>query len=170
MNKGLALLSGAGMGAALMYICDPNAGRRRRALARDQVVSAFYQAGNAIGPTAEDLRNRSYGVFADLTGRFAERDVSDRVLVERVRARLGRHVSHPGSIEVSVREGLVTLSGSTLAHEVDDLLDAVSSTRGIRGVENHLEVHERPGNVPGLQGGSAPRGGRFELLQTSVSQ
>jgi hypothetical protein len=39
MNKGLAVLVGAGMGAGLMYFYDPQMGRRRRALTRDQLIS-----------------------------------------------------------------------------------------------------------------------------------
>ena len=36
MNKGVALIGGVGLGAALMYIFDPDRGGRRRALIRDK--------------------------------------------------------------------------------------------------------------------------------------
>jgi uncharacterized membrane protein len=40
--------------------------------------------------------------------------------------------------------------------------------RGVADVENRLEAHKQPGDVPGLQGG-APREQRFELMRTSWS-
>jgi hypothetical protein len=39
MNKGLAILVDAGMGAGLRYFYDPQMGRRRRALTPDQLIS-----------------------------------------------------------------------------------------------------------------------------------
>jgi uncharacterized membrane protein len=45
-----------------------------------------------------------------------------------------------------------------LAHELAGLLSAVRRVRGVREVENQLQVHERPGSVPGLQGEGRPRG------------
>src|SRR5438067_8044488 len=38
MNKALTLLMGFGMGMGLMFLLDPDRGRRRRALMRDQAV------------------------------------------------------------------------------------------------------------------------------------
>jgi uncharacterized membrane protein len=98
-------------------------------------------------------------------------EVSDEVLVERVRSQIGTLVGHPSSIEVTAANGRVMLSGPILAHEVDGLIERVSSIQGVNGVENRLEVHQEPGNVPGLQGQPAQRrgGGRFELLQTNWS-
>jgi len=95
--------------------------------------------------------------------------VTDEVLVERVRARLGHVVSHPRSIEVTANQGRVTLRGPVLAREVDDLLRAVASVRGVSGVENRLEVHPQPGDVPGLQGKGRRPEPPLELLQRNWS-
>jgi len=57
------LLYGIGLGAALMYILDPDQGRRRRALLRDKLVGATNQASDVIGKTTRDLRNRAQGVI-----------------------------------------------------------------------------------------------------------
>ncbi len=62
-NTGLMLLCGIGLGAALMYILDPSQGRRRRALLRDKLVGATNKAGDVIGKTSRDLRNRAQGVI-----------------------------------------------------------------------------------------------------------
>jgi osmotically-inducible protein OsmY len=69
-----------------------------------------------------------------------------------VRSRIGHVVSHPGSIEVAVLEGRVTLTGPALSRELEPLLCEVKRVRGVTGVENKVELHEEPGTVPGLQG------------------
>ena len=86
-----------------------------------------------------------------------------------MRSKVGRAVSHPHAIRVSVREGRVSLSGPVLAHEVDDLLSCVSAVRGVEEVENRLEVHQQAGTVPGLQGVRERQGNRFELMQSNWS-
>jgi hypothetical protein len=58
------LLYGVGLGAALMYIFDPERGRGRRAYLREQFVGASNSAGERLGKTARDLRNRAQGVVA----------------------------------------------------------------------------------------------------------
>jgi uncharacterized membrane protein len=168
-NTGLGLLGGIGLGAALMYFLDPDRGRRRRGLVRDQVVSAVSKADDAVGATARDLGNRARGLASEARSRFKQDEASDEVLVARVRAELGRAVSHPSAIEVTAEQGRVTLSGPILAREVDDVLSTVRSVRGVADVENQLEVHERPDNIPALQGGSERRGGEFELMQENWS-
>jgi len=94
--------------------------------------------------------------------------VSDEVLVERVRSKMGRIVSHPHAIGVSAYDGRVTLSGPILTKEVNKLIVCASSIPGVTGVENMLEAHENAGDVPGLQGGHS-RSGRSEFKQETWS-
>ena len=169
MNRELTLLGGIGLGAALMYILDPDRGGRRRALVRDQLASAANKTPDAISVTARDFSNRARGLVAEIGSMFTGEEVRDDVLVARVRSRLGRFVSHPGAIEVAASQGRVALSGPILADEVDGLLSCVSAVGGVAGVENRLEVHEEAGNVPGLQGGRPRPGSRFELMQQNWS-
>jgi uncharacterized membrane protein len=152
-----------------MYLMDPDKGRRRRALARDRVLHFANKAGEAVGTTSTDLSHRSAGALARVRGRFGQKEVPDYVLTERVRARIGRAVSHPRSIEVLSEYGWVTLRGPVLLNEVDELLRTVWSVPGVREVENKLEVHREPGDVPGLQGGSTRPGERAELRQRNWS-
>jgi uncharacterized membrane protein len=158
MNKGLTLAGGLGIGAGLMYLLDPDRGRRRRALLRDQAVHAWHQTGDALSVTAEDLANRTRGLVAETGARFRREDVTDDVLAERVRAKIGRVVSHPRAIEVAVDQGRITLRGPILAGELDDLLSAVAAVRGVTDVENRLEAHPTADGIPALQGGR-PRPG-----------
>ncbi len=69
-----------------------------------------------------------------------------------MRAELGRFVSHPRAIAVTVEDGQVRLRGPILAQEVDHLRAAIAKVGGVAGVEDALEVHESAGEVPGLQG------------------
>jgi uncharacterized membrane protein len=166
---GTRLWGGIFAGAGLMYFFDPDRGRRRRALLRDQVVRALDAAADAAETTGRDLGNRVRGLFAEARSLAAAEPVSDELLEARVRSRLGRVVAHPGAIEVTVRRGVVTLAGPIVKSEVDDLLASVSKIRGVREVGNRLEVHERAGHVPALQGTGRRRQPRFELAQENWS-
>ncbi|MGH7264336.1 MAG: YtxH domain-containing protein, partial [Candidatus Rokuibacteriota bacterium] len=70
MRRGWRLVSGLGVGAALTYFLDPQAGRRRRALVRDKVARLVNKTGAAAGATARDVRNRALGTAAELRGRL----------------------------------------------------------------------------------------------------
>jgi uncharacterized membrane protein len=162
---------GLGLGWMVSRLFEPSRGSRRRALIRDKAISASHVIGDALDTTTRDVGNRTRGVVAELRARLSPGDVDDRVLVERVRARIGGSVRHARSVEVSARDGQVTLAGPVLADEVDALLWRVASVRGVRHVDNRLDVHAQPADVPGLQGGRGRwRGGeRFELLQAQWS-
>ena len=72
MDRTIALLAGAGVGAGLMYLLDPDVGRRRRARARDKAVSLANQAYDAARVVAKDASNKAQGVasgdFSTLVG------------------------------------------------------------------------------------------------------
>ncbi|HEX8096397.1 MAG TPA: hypothetical protein VF507_00115 [Pyrinomonadaceae bacterium] len=69
-DQALVLLGGIGIGAALMYLLDPEQGGRRRALLRDKLVSVSNQLGDAVGSTARDLTNRAQGVISEASRAF----------------------------------------------------------------------------------------------------
>ena len=63
----------------------------------DQLVSAAHKTTDAVDATSRDVTNRARGVVAELRDRFSRNDhVSDDVLHERVRARIGSVVGHGG--------------------------------------------------------------------------
>lgn len=153
MNKTTVGVGGLGVGAALMYLFDPERGNRRRALLRDRVLHVAHSTGEKVDVKSRDTANRLHGLAARTKSLFTRREeVPDTVVAERVRSRIGHVVAHPGSIEVAVKEGRVTLAGPALSRELDPLLCEVEHVRGVTGVENRLELHEEPGSVPGLQG------------------
>ncbi|HWP45421.1 MAG TPA: SRPBCC family protein [Blastocatellia bacterium] len=169
MNRNRSLIGAMGLGAGLMYLFDPERGRRRRARVRDKMAHAINKTGNAIDVTSRDIRNRARGILAQAGSLIKEERVSDEVLVQRVRSKMGRIVSHPHSIQVTADNGRVTLRGPILEREVNDLLKCVTSLRGVSSVDNQLEPHAQSGHVPGLQGGVTRPGEPFELMQSNWS-
>ena len=165
------LIGSLSVGAGLMYVFDPLVGRRRRAAVRDKTVHFAHKTLDAIDVTSRDLKNRAVGLVAQTRSLVSKGDVSDEVLSERVRSRLGALVSHPSSVEVNAENGRIILSGPILANEVDHLLKRVSSVRGVTGVENRLETHESAESIPGLQGQPRQRKGgeTLDLMQASWS-
>ena len=141
MNNRLNWLLGAGLGAVAMYYLDPSRGRYRRALLRNQLVHASHKAHRAASVVGRDASNRASGVLARLRSVFDFSQPDDDVLVQRVRSRLGRVVTHPSAIEVSASDGVVTLSGPVLADEVRLFVDCVHHVHGVRAVRNRLDVH-----------------------------
>jgi len=163
-------LGGAVVGVALMYFWDPNSGRRRRARTRDKVVHAARLVNEGAKVTARDTVHRAQGAWAEAKRLFnPEEELGDEALAGRVRAALGRMVSHPHAIEVTAGGGHVTLMGPILSYEVRPLLKAVRRVAGVRAVSDQLTVYNEPGDVPALQGGEPRTGERFELLQENWS-
>jgi hypothetical protein len=153
MNKAAIAIIGIGLGAAAMYVLDPDRGRRRRARVREAAAHASHRAYAVAGMTARDVHHRVSGLAARTLDRLTEEPgPSDEVLAERVRARLGRLVSHPGAIDVVAKNGTVTLSGPLFEAEVEQLLKGVGSVSGVVAIENRLEPHGEAAHVSALQG------------------
>lgn len=165
-RTGLPLVAGAaGVGAGLMYLLDPDRGARRRALVRDKSVHAAHRAGELLDKGKRDLTYRMRGFAAEARSLTRREHPSDTLLVERVRAKLGRAVSHPHAVRVAASDGQITVSGPVLRDEVAGLLGCVLAVPGVRGVDDRLEVHTDDEQIPALQGGRARRGERFELMR-----
>ncbi len=158
MRKGVALVGGLGLGAALMYVFDPDRGKGRRALIRDKVDSAAHKFGDAAEKMGRDIGNRAQGVVAETKSLFRFEEVPDDVLVQRVRSRLGRLPVQIGALEVTAHDGIVTLRGEILADEVPRVMRAARFVRGVKAADNHLTVQAAPDNVPALQSQQQPLG------------
>ncbi|HEY8432670.1 MAG TPA: BON domain-containing protein [Sandaracinaceae bacterium] len=157
------LLAALAVGAAGAWLLDPVQGQRRRAALRHWLGSRGRALARFAGKGGRDLRNRAIGTIAEARGRLAEGAVPDDTLGERVRAALGHACSHPSAIDVEVQNGCVVLGGPVLAAEHHRLLRTVSGVRGVRAIEDHLELHASPDGVPALQGGvRRPARGRLQ--------
>ena len=169
-NQNWMLLSGAALGASVMYLLDPRTGARRRALLRDQVVRATHKTGDALDALGRDAANRARGIAAETRSRLLSDSTDAHKLQERVRAELGRVVSHPRAIDVYVSaDGCVCLTGPVLMEEADSAISAIQSVRGVKEVDDRLERHAGSENIPSLQGGRTRPGRRSALLQSSWS-
>jgi osmotically-inducible protein OsmY len=138
----LRTLAAAGMGAAAMYLVDPDRGRGRRAQLRDR----FGAATRRLRRDVERQRRYEAGVaegarHADLPPR---RPADDQALADRIRSELGS--AFPSDrVVLNVVEGVAEVRG-----EVDDqatidrVVQAVSEVAGVAGVENLLHLTGTP--------------------------
>jgi uncharacterized membrane protein len=156
--------------AGLMFLLDPRSGRRRRALLRDQLHRTLHESQEFARKAGVDARNRMHGLLHRSRSLLHREAVSDDVIVERVRAALGRLSSHPGAIEVFCTDGVVHLRGDILASEVPHVVKGVRHVRGVKDVVDELRAHESPRFIPALQGGRYPVATtHFEYLQENWS-
>jgi hypothetical protein len=171
MHMILSLVSGASLGAGLMYFLDPDRGRRRRALVRGKGVRWSRNTREFAGGTSRDVRNRAIGLGAAVKSWIQpEPLVTDRILYQRVRAKLGEFSRHPSAIDVHVTDGSVTISGPVLEDEFDDICHGIARIRGVTQIFNRLEPHQSSDGVPALQGPMEPKPGpRFALMQSNWS-
>jgi osmotically-inducible protein OsmY len=153
-NHTLDSLVAAALGAAAMYYFDPELGRRRRALLRDQFDSRTGDMRRFLQRRVRWTSDRMQGMAAEAHRALdrAEAPASDRKVHERVRAAMGRALSTPGAIDVNVAAGEVLLTGHVLASEREALLSAVRAVEGVERVTDQLSQYGEPGNVPELQG------------------
>jgi osmotically-inducible protein OsmY len=138
-----------------MYMFDPSAGSRRRALVRHKARSYWNDTGKAIGKTVHDAQNRARGVAAQARQRLSGSDgPTDAVLEARVRAQIGHVITHAGAIGITADQGRVTLSGPIAASEEGKLLATVEAVPGVTEVVHQLEVHQDSTHISGLQDGN----------------
>lgn len=152
MNRFFATLLGAGWGAGLMYFLDPIHGRTRQARMRDQVQRVRNNADDALEIGVRDLQNRVRGLRSDLSSRISSAPADDWVITQRARSRLGTVTRHPGAIEIAAQDGNLVVNGDILSDEVDSVMKTLASVRGVKSIDNRLNVHEEAGNIPTLQG------------------
>jgi uncharacterized membrane protein len=139
MSKLWTFPRGVLVGVSLMYFLDPRRGRARRARIADLAAHLRREEQRLVGKAVRDAAHRARGLVR-FVSRARQVDADDAVLEARVRARLGRLVSCPSAIEVSVRGGAVTLRGSVL---VDEAGRAVRSLRRVPGVEQVIDRLDR---------------------------
>lgn len=129
-------------GAIAMYYMDPVAGRRRRALVHDRSVAAGHDAEDFARTRSKRAGDHVRGMFARTRERLSNAPIDDSQLHERIRARLGHVIDHPGEINVDVQNGHVVLRGIASSQEIEDVVSTVSSMRGVEGVDNRLSASQ----------------------------
>src|SRR5262245_47138707 len=82
-------LAAVGLGAALMYLFDPHAGQRRRALMRERLTSFLRRGSAVVDGASRDVANRARGLVIEMRSRFA--GASPDLEAAESRARGERH-------------------------------------------------------------------------------
>jgi osmotically-inducible protein OsmY len=145
-------------GALAMFCLETLVLHRRRTRVTDKIGNTSRKALRAGGQAARHFADQVKGVAA--TGNFdrvsSRKPANDAQLRERVMARLGHLVSHPGAIDVSVNEGIVRVSGQVLAQELDGLLTQLTRLPGVHKVHNALGVLQDPSGFGEAQRRRAP--------------
>jgi uncharacterized membrane protein len=152
MSKLLTFPRGVLAGVSLMYFFDPRRGRARRARIADLAAHARRVEQRLIGKAVRDAAHRARGLVERVSNARPGR-ADDAVVEARVRARLGRVVSHPGVIELSVKSGTLTLRGAVLAQEAGRAVRSFRRVPGVRGVVDRLDRHATA-DAPELRGES----------------
>src|SRR5688572_7155075 len=142
-------------GAALMYFFDPARGRRRRARVVDLAAHVRRVEGELLGKALRDAEHRARGLVERISHLGSDAP-SDGVLEGRVRAALGRAISHPGAVGVDVRDRVVALRGPVLEAEAEAAVRCAEHTRGVVRVVDQLERHATADRIPALQGTRPP--------------
>ena len=140
MARVSALARGIVLGAGFMYLFDPSAGRRRRAILRDKVVHVRKASTNWLVRAALDLEHRLYGSALTLRSYATSAHVPNDVLVERVRARLGRFVKHSHEVEVAAESGRVILRGKVAPGEKLPLVAGMRFVPGVHEIVDELST------------------------------
>jgi osmotically-inducible protein OsmY len=147
----IAMIFSAITGAGFMYLFDPQGGRRRRALVRDQLMKLANRTEDTMEAASEATMNHSKAMALEAKKRIQQEMAANTTLGERVRIKIDRVISHPGAVEVMARNGEVTLHGNILADEFQTLINTVRAVSGVTHVNNQLLVHQDAGNIPDLQ-------------------
>lgn len=150
MSKITSFPGGLMLGAGLMYFLDPIRGRVRRRRINAAVMQAERVERDMMSKARRDAKQRFYGL-AERIKHPPAKDVSDEVIDQRLRARIGRAVSHPRALEIVVVTGRVILRGPVLDSEANHLLRLARAVPGVLEVVDRLERHETA-DVLALQG------------------
>lgn len=131
------LLSSIGLGAALMYLFDPERGKARRSQIGDKVKSTAADAEHSAEKLAQNIRNRAAGMKAKMSN--TEQAVDDDVLVARIRSALGHVTSHADRVEVEVSLGYATLRGELAEADIEKAIECAEKVDGVIEVDNQLQ-------------------------------
>jgi hypothetical protein len=145
----LALTAGLGAGAGLMYLCDPDRGRRRRnrlmggatgLLHRDTgswMDRGKHLAGKALAN--KDLLKQVAGLAGGVAAAIRPKErITDEMLTTRVRSAINRIVKDSSAIRVQVKDAAVTLEGKLERAYHRQLKDAVRAVPGVKNIVNRI--------------------------------
>ncbi len=132
----------------LAYFMDPAVGRRRRHVARDQMLARMRRLGRGLRGMWRGATAETYGMSHKIVHLVPrETDVADdETLCQRVESQLFRDRHIPkGDLNISCEHGMVILRGELDSPlEIMQLEQRVQRIHGVRGVQNLLHPHGTP--------------------------
>jgi osmotically-inducible protein OsmY len=138
------LLLGGAFGGALAYFFDPQSGKRRRNVTRDQALAFFrrlFRKRGAVTATAYAAKQKVTHL------REEEKPQPDDVtLARKVETEIFREADAPkGQVNVNAVDGVVELRGQVDRPEiVNELEERTRKVQGVREVRNLLHTPGSP--------------------------
>ncbi len=145
-------LLGALAGAALMYLLDPQEGRRRRALARDKGLHYVRRSGVLATRAGRNLAGRLRGLIHTLEKRMPWYELEpvpedDQFIKDRVQSRLGRERDLPlHAVNFDCTDGIVRIRGTV--PDAESARRLVERTAAVEGVRAAVSLMRTPDGVP----------------------
>jgi osmotically-inducible protein OsmY len=145
MKSVLSFALGAAAGAAAAHFLDPDSGRRRRHVTRDQAASKAAGAAAAMQTQAQYAAGHVKGMAHAVTPHRHE-EMDDQTLADRVRSEIFRAEDAPkGNVSVDVQAGVAYLRGEVADQAWIERLGAdARKVQGITGVKNLLHAPGTP--------------------------
>ncbi len=136
---------GAAAGAAAAHFLDPDSGRKRRNLAREQASTKAATAASTVSSQAHHAAGTMKGVAHAVTPHRHE-EMDDMTLADRVRSEIFRdHEAPKGSVSVDVQAGVAYLRGEVADQAwIERLGSDARKVQGITSVKNLLHAPGTP--------------------------
>lgn len=140
--RAVSWLGGAALGAGLMFLLDSNKGSGRRADLRHLTAIAAAKIRNLKTRNLLSPHAPRQSAGARKLSFVSRPHVPDWVLAERARLEIWRGVAHPESVQVTARDGRLTLWGPVLAGEPETLREKLAKLPGLRRLELQLTIRQ----------------------------
>jgi hypothetical protein len=136
------------IGAGLMYLFDPQAGRRRRHMAYDRSAAAVRHSARRVGRWSRGMAADAVGLVQRVRHLRPSQApaANDEALADRVRSTILRAASVPhGRININVQHGVVVLRGQLeRLDQIRSLTEAAKRVPGVREVVSYLHLPQTP--------------------------
>ena len=132
------------VGLAAGYFLDPDAGRRRRNMARDRALAVIRRGGDRVRREADYRTGQVEGKVEAAKSQAAPEKpaANDQALAERVKSEIFQPADAPkGSVNVNVENGVVYLRGEVKRpDQIRKLIEDAGAVDGVAAVENLLHT------------------------------
>jgi len=149
-------LGGAAAGARLMYLLDPDRGRSRRARLRDRIRGGIHFLQRQANKQARNLGHHLVGGLHEIRSAIRDRatHIDEDILLDRVRAQLGRDVQHMRMLELSLKNGCVVVEGPVMHGEAGKIRKKLRKIRGVHDCDVRVEEigHQEMQRISGQRG------------------